>query len=603
MPHKAPNYSARAGQIIAGNLGRSASGQFVRAASGGSESASSSKKKRLTPAERRAARQAEQEQKRQERDQAKQQERRANEAKVGDGAGLGKNLSDALLEFDNPDEVIALNPHNAEELERKGLIERGADGRMRMSAAGRAYTSAARSGDVSRARDALSKGGDTTAKRQAREERRAEVAARRQQRQAERESKPKGGKGAASKPAVEQKPEKPAEFTPTLIAAAQQLSSGTELPDADQEALLRNGLARLDKDGMPMLTATGRRAIRQKSVALPGSLHIFKDARQQWRWLAISSTAFRDRDGEIVATKALEADCARADQDGDYGSLRWWHEPTLNLGDCDFNGMSGRSLIESGTFRSEAIAHKVAAHASNLEVSIGFYRRSHEPDANGVYHTIRRFERSLCPLGTASNVLTSFIVKESAMALNDIKRKALAALGFGDQEIADIEAQAATKEKAADEAGIAYKAELTADGMIEPTADADPDGDDDFIGDMSPADFVALLTPLIAEAVASAIGAKDAQTIKAAEDTTRDQELQALQEQQRQFVAQQEALTKQQDELATRLKALDGDQPTGLPTGYRASQDARTILDSEIAKSQRPIADPLLVAADLILAT
>lgn len=602
MPLKAANYSARAGQTITGNLGRSASGRFVRAGSGGGRAVASTTK-RPTPVERRAQHQAEQEQKRQEHEQAKQAERRANEAKVGEQAGLGKNLSDAVLEFDNPDEVIALNPQNAEELERKGLIERGADGQPRLSAAGRAYTAAARSGEVGRARDALSKGGDATAKRQAREERRAEVAARRQQRQAERattsarrESKPKGGggKGGVQKP----------EFASALTTAAQQLSDGSALTEADHEALLRNGLARLDQDGMPVLTAAGRRAIRQKSVTLPGALHIFKDTRHQWRWLAVSSTAFRDRDGEIVATKALETDCVRADQDGDYGPLRWWHKPTLNLGDCDFNGVSGRSLIESGTFRSEAIAQKVAAHAANLELSLGFYRRPGEPDADGVYHSIHRFERSLCPRGTASNTLTNFTVKESTpMALNDIKKKALAALGFGEQEIADLEAQAATKEKAAEAAGIAYKAETTTDGTVESVADVEPDSAGDFIGDMSPADFVTLLTPLIADAVASAIGAEDAQTTKAAEDTTRDQELQALQEQQRQLVAQQEALTKQQDELATRLKALDGDQPTGLPTGYRASQDASTILDSEIAKSQRPTADPLLVAADLILAT
>lgn len=589
MPLKAPNYSARAGQTITGNLGRSASGQFVRA---GSASAPAShpapKKKRMT----RAQRQAEQEQTRRGREQAKQQERRANEAKVGEAAGLGKNLSDALLEFDNPDEVIALNPQNAEELERKGLIERDASGNVRMSAAGRAYTAAARAGEVGRARDALSKGTDATAKRQAREQRRAEVATRRAEREAkkrERESKPKGSsRGSQKKPTPEKKPDKPSEFSPALTQAAQQLSDGAALTEADQEALIRNGLARLD-----------RRAIRHKSVTLPGGLHIFKDARSEWRWLAISSTAFRDRDGEIVATKALEADCIRADQDGDYGPLRWWHEPLLNLGDCDFNGVSGRSLIESGTFRSAAIAQKVAAHADQLELSLGFYRRPNEPDPDGVYHTIRRFERSLCPRGTASNVLTSFRAKESPMALNDMKKKALAVLGFGDQEIADIEAQAATKEKAADDAGIAYKAEMTADGTVEPTADADPDGDGDFIGDMSPDAFVALLTPLIAEAVASALTTKNTPAIEkttAEAEAARAEALKTLQE-------QQAALAKQQQELDARLKALDGDQPSGLPTAYRASQDATTIVDGATAKNQRPAADPLLVAADLILAT
>jgi hypothetical protein len=88
---------------------------------------------------------------------------------------------------------------------------------------------------------------------------------------------------------------------------------------------------------------------------------VFKDKSGGYRWVMLSSNAFRDRDHEIVSTKALSADVARADGDQQYGPLRWWHVgipfgPGLDLGDCDFNAMVGRMLVESGTFRSPHFA-------------------------------------------------------------------------------------------------------------------------------------------------------------------------------------------------------------------------------------------------------
>ena len=57
---------------------------------------------------------------------------------------------------------------------------------------------------------------------------------------------------------------------------------------------------------------------------------------------------------------------AHADITGDYGPLRWWHCPGVDIGDCDFNAVSGRSLVEMGTFRSPALAEAAAAAAPDL---------------------------------------------------------------------------------------------------------------------------------------------------------------------------------------------------------------------------------------------
>ena len=325
------------------------------------------------------------------------------------------------------------------------------------------------------------------------------------------------------------------------------------------------------------------------------SLSVFKDATGAWRWLAVSSTAFRDRDGEIVSTKALAADCDRADADGQYGPLRWWHTPGLDLGDCDFNALTGRSLIESGTFRSASIAEKVARAAVDLELSIGFLHPDGQPDADGVFHHIRRFERSLTPRGKASNLFTSFTVKEEPMALNDIKRAALKALGFGDTDIADLETRALSTEKAADAQGVAYKAADTETETTD-TTEVAVEVEGDYVGDMNKGDFEAFITPLITSAVAAAMGGMAAKTEEvAAAVATKAARADA------ERAGEIATLKAQQATLATKLATLEGDTPAGAP-GYRASSDAATVLpDGHALKGMQPAADPLLAAADRLL--
>jgi len=94
-----------------------------------------------------------------------------------------------------------------------------------------------------------------------------------------------------------------------------------------------------------------------------GTMSVVKQKDGRSRWVMFSSTAYQDRDGEIVSQKALADDVARMDASGEYGPLDWWHVNGLNLGRCDYNAMDGNVLIESGTFASEAIAEAVKASA------------------------------------------------------------------------------------------------------------------------------------------------------------------------------------------------------------------------------------------------
>jgi hypothetical protein len=367
-----------------------------------------------------------------------------NLTKVGDATDLGDYLSD-LNKFG---QGKPLSPQNAADLAKMGLVETGADGTPRQTAAGRAVVGAAKRGDVQGARDAASRGADSVAKQGERAARQQDAAGKRATAQVGRElakrdreaaakkrqaeaakrqaaKKPAGGAKPPAKPAAtaapakrapikssgggggggssgggstsisdpkqpdKPKPEKaPApSIAQPLKDAAQLLSDGAEMTDAQVQSLVRNGLAKLDKDGKPVLTSAGLNATKKDY-----SFRVFKDATGRSRWVAQSSTAFADRDNKIVSTKALADDCAFADETGNYGPLRWWHTPGLDLGDCDFNAMHGRVLIESGTFRSPTIAQKVAQAADRLEISLGFLHLPSEPDASGVFHHIRRFE-------------------------------------------------------------------------------------------------------------------------------------------------------------------------------------------------------------------
>jgi hypothetical protein len=191
------------------------------------------------------------------------------------------------------------------------------------------------------------------------------------------------------------------------------------------------------------------------------SFTVYKDASGADRWVSVSSTAYRDRDREIVSTKALQGAVALADASGYRGPLRFWHVPGVEIGDCDFQATAqdGRFLIESGTFRSPALAAAVKSHADGYQVSIGFTHPASEPDPNGVFSHIAIFERSLVPKGRASNPFTqvTLATKEIRMLTTE-KAAALKELLGGDQTLLDgLLSQVATTDKAAQDGGVAYK--------------------------------------------------------------------------------------------------------------------------------------------------
>lgn len=456
---KAANYGARAGQTIAGRLVRGGDGQF---ASSGAAVPTYRKPKGTS--------------------RSIIVKRRDAKAKGGKKATAKKPAAGKA-------------PKSASAVEREQLAlqtarERLADIKTRR--AERAADRAQRASD--RAKAGVEKVGQQaqtaaqTAKRTA--DRKAEIERRREEKQAQGKG---GGGGGKAKPqdkdaakAAERAKNRSAVQAATLDAPAfdafASLAEGGDADPAQVDALVETGLVERDTTGGVRVSAAGRSylvaansgdvgrakdamsravdrvAARAKRKEAP-AFAVYKDARTgKGRWLTVSSTAFQDRDGEIVSVEALNADCDRADADGQYGPLRWWHLPGVDIGDCDFNMVVGKSLIESGTFRDERIGAILAQKAADHQISIGFLHPRNQPDADGVFTRIRRFERSLTPAGRASNPFTRLVVKDTDMTTPDDKIAAFKAL-FGDDPTlvgAFMSATAAT-EKSAEAAGVTFK--------------------------------------------------------------------------------------------------------------------------------------------------
>lgn len=145
---------------------------------------------------------------------------------------------------------------------------------------------------------------------------------------------------------------------------------------------------------------------------------VFKDAKDEYRWVLLSSNGFRDRDNELITTKALERDVALWELEGKPAQpLRFWHlnltddySRGVELGTTDFRMMHNHTLIESGTFLDPVIGEAVFKAQDQLAASVGFRHSPNEPNSDKMFTAVEIFERSLLPRDKASNPLTHLIV-------------------------------------------------------------------------------------------------------------------------------------------------------------------------------------------------
>lgn len=600
---KQPNFGARVGQTIAGALARGPGGRFVRGSGAplsGRELIDALTKK--PKGGKRGAKKLND----------------AQQAALGEKAGIDSEDLGALKKFAKGGTIAE---GDAKRLVNLGLAERGKDGTLRMTSNSRGLLRALQKGDQQAARDALSRGRD-----------RAATAAERASKPAKapKASGGKGGKGSdAAAKRQQREQQRIADETTKITDRVEELESLLKQDDTPTPFQRTQQLNRLDDLSRRLERIGGNEQLQARVDALRKQLEasakelsrltVYKQADGSYRWLAVTSNAFEDRDGEIVSTKALEADVDRAD---DPGPLRWWHVGKvryttpldwqtsvagtgIDIGTCDFRAVHGRMLIEAGTFKAGAPVESIAADPAAWQMSIGFSHPPNEPDANGTYHNIRVFERSLLPKGRAANPFTAIAVsnKEANMA-SSLKDKwdSFVSL-FGGDEAKAKQFAAATEEtqKEIEAAGVAFKEEQPTQ-PTQPEATIKAEGDApveaeaaeeevQFIGDMTAEEFVALLQQALAPLMESMSALGKAATEAQAATDAAAKELATLKQSREQ---QSEAQGARLDKIETAVKELQGDAPSA--RGFRASQDTGTITQKQMTPPQ-PVDDIARLAA------
>lgn len=333
---------------------------------------------------------------------------------------------------------------------------------------------------------------------------------------------------------------------------------------------------------------------------------VFKDATTgEDRWLSFSSNAFKDREEEIVTTKALEDVVAAADISGDRGVLRVWHIPGADIGVCDFQGVQGRVLVESGTFYDTPFAQAAKEtlrtwDGEPLGISVGFRYPLHAFDGKTYSKVSSIFERSVLPNARAANPWTAFTtMKEDRV---DPKKTEFLGVLVG-QELAGTVLRQAEEATKSLEGSVAFKEakELTLpelliatkalvdesdDGMIKATFAAfaestkaktppKPDDEEDDADSKNPfakkEDGSEASTPAGGNAeILSAIG----DLLKPIAEAV---------------VANTKQITAQGDELKALKEAREADatKESNAPRGaqvYRATESSNNLLDGEKAK-------------------
>lgn len=161
-------------------------------------------------------------------------------------------------------------------------------------------------------------------------------------------------------------------------------------------------------------------------------------------WLLTWTTnAFKDRDGEIFSTKAIEDYIARHGDEEDKGEFRFWHIPGSKFGTVRWQGMSGRFLVEAGPFDRSPVGDAMKSFFSRYPdshpdicpegwgTSHGFSYRAADR-ADKVYDWFEKRETSVLPRAVAANQFNPHL---EVIPVDQKQRDALKLIG-GDKLVA-----------------------------------------------------------------------------------------------------------------------------------------------------------------------
>lgn len=221
-----------------------------------------------------------------------------------------------------------------------------------------------------------------------------------------------------------------------------------------------------ERSGIKALTSKFLTGLKNVVIGAPREgkgistgFRMIEDNQGNLRWISFSSNAFEDKYKQLFSTKALEEAVDYADRTGERGPLLLFHQWPARIGTCDFQAVSGRFLVESGTFDDtlygqRAVEYFLEHQDVPHEVSIGFAYKDGD-DADGVYDWTRIRERSVLPQGKAANKWTDFRLAGDEAMRNDAK--AFLETVIGADETEKVVAEAATRTKSLEEQGVRHR--------------------------------------------------------------------------------------------------------------------------------------------------
>lgn len=246
------------------------------------------------------------------------------------------------------------------------------------------------------------------------------------------------------------------------FAAAGGARSGAKRPDA---------LAHLNSHrrqfGIGQAEMEDLSGVSFKELGLPddspestSAFSAFKNASGQWRWLAVTTNKYEDREGEIFSERAHKAYVAYVDESKDYPELWLWHTPGTRCGKGDLVDYCDGFVIHSGYFDAgkEDIAQSLARKSMELRVSHGYqYLEGDEKD--GIYDVYKTFEVSPLPAGVEANAWTTFetnLKEVKLMGFNE-KKRAFLVEHMGEERVSSLEGRLGELAKEIEASGVSFK--------------------------------------------------------------------------------------------------------------------------------------------------
>lgn len=183
-----------------------------------------------------------------------------------------------------------------------------------------------------------------------------------------------------------------------------------------------------------------------------------------YNWTAISSNSFRDIDGEIVTTQAMDFAIEIAKKRGSYGNLVWEHYDELPIGVCKSQRRVGNFLVETGEFLDTPLGLKAAEKIKSSEpgtyrISIGFKYWMGTKSNDGEYYLIDIFHRA-CTDHPANKGTALEVTKSMKELTEDVKATVMKDLGLTKEELDAVLAAVKPEEKTkSEEAKTALKSD------------------------------------------------------------------------------------------------------------------------------------------------